>query len=552
MDPRRPLGRYRELGYGGSGHGNGGLPFGYGVYPPEHEAQDTLVPPPTSGPELLNNDEQTWMSNFWNSIESIDDSAMPGESLLGGIYTDNWCFPQVVGHNVSYGTAANTLAETTYPSLAGIPLHPWGIRSPDNVTLTAGSNAGQSNAGTGTTSLQNGEHWGLDHKSSMAATRQPQHGLGEPNPSPEVIAAATALSSRHAHMSDLIFSSTHDMPPHAGHSAGSSQHQGFGGPSSNADQLPPNSDRSSSFSRAMFSDPFQTQSYPARPRPPVDEVRFGSDPSFNRVNFVPRSAKETTEAISAEQLATLGCLQRNVSAAPTRAPSPVAFAPPSPSRLVSMSSIESPVRLKTLTHPLTPDEPEYGESDQPRKRRRSTKTTVASPQPSSASLPAAQQPNSPVQGQRRSTSTAAASAKRPSTTTPAPRKRKQPGAAPLTPETEAAAAVADSRRRKSSATASGGKAAVSSSSSSAAKQPRANLTDEQKRENHIRSEQKRRDLIKDHFNDLGAIVPALKSGGYSKAAMLNLSADWLVEVMQANERLMERVRAKGGTVRLAD
>ncbi|KAK4111177.1 hypothetical protein N656DRAFT_681887, partial [Canariomyces notabilis] len=78
-----------------------------------------------------------------------------------------------------------------------------------------------------------------------------------------------------------------------------------------------------------------------------------------------------------------------------------------------------------------------------------------------------------------------------------------------------------------------------SSGSGGAKQPRANLTDEQKRENHIRSEQKRRDLIKDHFNDLGAIVPALKSGGYSKAVMLNLSADWLVEVMAGNQRLME-------------
>ncbi|KXX74275.1 Neurogenic locus notch protein 2 [Madurella mycetomatis] len=522
------------------------------MYPSEHEeieeAQDALIPPPTSGPELLNNDEQTWMSNFWSSIESIDASAMSGESLLGGIYTDNWCFPQVVGHNVSYGTAANTLAETTYPSLAGIPLHPWGLRSPDNVTLPASRTPDQSNTGTGAASIQNGEHWALDPKSSTATARQSQHGLGEPNPSPEVIAAATALSSRHAQMSDLIFSPTHDMPPHASHSAGASQHQGFGASGSNADQLSPGSDRSNSFSRSMFSDPFHAQSYSVRPRPPIDEVQFGSDPSFNRVNFVPRSAKETTEAISAEQLATLGCLQRNVSAAPTRAPSPVSLAPPSPRKLVSMSSIESPVRLKTLTHPLTPDEPEYGESDQPRKRRRSTRTTIVSPQLSSTSLPAAQPPKSPAQGPRRPTSTTAATAKRHSTTTPTQRRRKQPGAAPLTPEAEAAAAaVADSKRRKSSAAANGGKV-----SSSAAKQPRANLTDEQKRENHIRSEQKRRDLIKDHFNDLGAIVPALKSGGYSKAAMLNLSADWLVEVMHGNERLMERVRGKGGTVRLAD
>lgn len=45
------------------------------------------------------------------------------------------------------------------------------------------------------------------------------------------------------------------------------------------------------------------------------------------------------------------------------------------------------------------------------------------------------------------------------------------------------------------------------------KPPRQNLTDEQKRNNHIASEQKRRDAMKTNFEELNRIVPALTHGG---------------------------------------
>lgn len=44
----------------------------------------------------------------------------------------------------------------------------------------------------------------------------------------------------------------------------------------------------------------------------------------------------------------------------------------------------------------------------------------------------------------------------------------------------------------------------------AAKATRENLTEEQKRENHIKSEQKRRTLIREGFEDLGELVPGLR------------------------------------------
>lgn len=70
-----------------------------------------------------------------------------------------------------------------------------------------------------------------------------------------------------------------------------------------------------------------------------------------------------------------------------------------------------------------------------------------------------------------------------------------------------------------------------------AKPARENLTEEQKRANHILSEQKRRNLIKQGFDDLCALVPELHGGGFSKSAMLAQAADWLDDILRGNEIL---------------
>ena len=86
----------------------------------------------------------------------------------------------------------------------------------------------------------------------------------------------------------------------------------------------------------------------------------------------------------------------------------------------------------------------------------------------------------------------------------------------------------NSKRRKSSAAAT-------------AKAARENLTEDQKRENHIKSEQKRRTLIREGFEDLGELVPGLRGGGFSKSAVLIMSADWLEELIRGNEVLQQRL-----------
>lgn len=71
----------------------------------------------------------------------------------------------------------------------------------------------------------------------------------------------------------------------------------------------------------------------------------------------------------------------------------------------------------------------------------------------------------------------------------------------------------------------------------ASKTARENLTEEQKRTNHILSEQKRRNLIRQGFDDLCTLVPGLRGGGFSKSAMLTQAADWLEDMMRGNEIL---------------
>ncbi len=80
-----------------------------------------------------------------------------------------------------------------------------------------------------------------------------------------------------------------------------------------------------------------------------------------------------------------------------------------------------------------------------------------------------------------------------------------------------------------------------SSASTAPKMARENLTEDQKRENHIKSEQKRRTLIKEGFEDLNELVPDLRGGGFSKSAVLIMAADWLEELVNGNKKLKAKL-----------
>ncbi|KAL2257872.1 hypothetical protein VTK26DRAFT_9063 [Humicola hyalothermophila] len=509
----------------------GPLPFGYGLDQGlHHDFEDSQGPPVPEGSELLDNNEMKYLSNFFEGVTvhngSYGTSMLFGEGL-GGFYTNRWCFPpELVGHEVSYGTAAGGLVESTFPGVAhlsGQESH--SLRPTPNMMLPPMPAQQPS-------SSQQPQH--PQHH------QQPQHRLGDQHASADVLAAATALSRSSGAQFDMLYSPNQDTPSSVSHSVGPARHRPhYGEPGSGEANQPPSSQATpGQFNSLVFPPLRGDESYRRRARPPVDEVQFGSDPNFNRTtsNFVPQSERETTEAISAEQLLVMSCLERNVSAAPTRAPSPTSWSPQSPSG--RRNSLLSPVKLKTMSHnPLTPEELDDDGSGRPKKRRRSTK-------PGDANMDEdAMRPSASALIGQASVPGSTSLPIRKLSTTPALRRTKPTG--PLTPEAEAAAGTgpgssAGSKKRRKSAAPGGTTAA-----GAPAKAPRENLTEEQKRENHIRSEQKRRNIIKNGFNDLTAVVPTLAGGGYSKAAMLNMTADWLAQIMEENEKLRKRLAQEG-------
>lgn len=80
------------------------------------------------------------------------------------------------------------------------------------------------------------------------------------------------------------------------------------------------------------------------------------------------------------------------------------------------------------------------------------------------------------------------------------------------------------------------------------KAPRQNLTDDQKRNNHILSEQKRRDLIKQGFEQMYVLIPATKAAGTSRSQQLNVCAEWLERLASGNLRLRLQLARLGGSI----
>ncbi|KAJ6441962.1 bHLH family transcription factor [Purpureocillium lavendulum] len=218
----------------------------------------------------------------------------------------------------------------------------------------------------------------------------------------------------------------------------------------------------------------------------MGDIQWGSDSNFGPAQgYVPEPNKESVESQQQTQLKCLECLEVNKSAANTRPSSPVNGRSPQDAR-------DASDYVKREDDPNAP----------PRKRRKSknVKEAVDEDDDDDASFSKSGKKRKP--------------------------RSERTGTSPLSD------ATASSRRRKSTA--------------NGAKPPRENLSEEQKRENHIRSEQKRRTLIKEGFDDLGDLVPGLKGGGFSKSTTLAMAAEWLEELLRGNKALAGQMASLGG------
>ena len=76
--------------------------------------------------------------------------------------------------------------------------------------------------------------------------------------------------------------------------------------------------------------------------------------------------------------------------------------------------------------------------------------------------------------------------------------------------------------------------------------PRQNLTEEEKKKNHIQSEQKRRTQIRDAFNDLVRLLPESAAAGPSKCVILTQVVEWLTSMIEGNRSLRAQLESLGG------
>lgn len=228
--------------------------------------------------------------------------------------------------------------------------------------------------------------------------------------------------------------------------------------------------------------------HPAPPR----TLRFGSDTSFNAVpGMMVATSQLEMEAAERSQMSAMDAFFQAIDASSTA----------ENTRPSSPITQQSQPYLGTTSNEQTVDA-----DDRPRKRRKS-KVEVAfkdEDEDYEDTEPSVQKTNG--HGKRRSIARAKDS----------PTQSSAPG----------------HKRRKSS---------TIGQSSAMLKAGRENLTEDQKRENHIKSEQKRRQQIKEGFEDLHELVPALRAGGFSKSAVLTMAADWLEELLQGNAELRQKI-----------
>ncbi|KAG5749944.1 hypothetical protein H9Q72_005026 [Fusarium xylarioides] len=74
------------------------------------------------------------------------------------------------------------------------------------------------------------------------------------------------------------------------------------------------------------------------------------------------------------------------------------------------------------------------------------------------------------------------------------------------------------------------------------------LTEEEKKQNHIASEQKRRQAIREGFDRLTELVPGLEGQGRSEGLVLKRTVDYMREQLSERQALVDRIEQAGGDV----
>jgi hypothetical protein len=341
---------------------------------------------------------------------------------------------------------------------------------------------------------------------TMAAPPPPIGGnLNQPA---DVLAAASVLSSgaNGPHM-NMSFG----VSPMPTASATQMRHYSVGGYGSAESNMIPRNANDGMLTSMVFG--HEPSARPMNRRPQQHpEIQYGTDPNFGKPRYEAPYIGEL-QASRHQQAKIMDCFQRTDSAAPTRASSPA----PMTRQLPKQLSLHSPTaQTTTITMPQFNQPAVFSgtmldeDEGTPRRKKSKCKADPAD------EVDAARLPTKP-KGARTGKAAVARAGSSPTADQPAPAPPKK-------------------RKRKDNRDESPPK-------------QRENLTAEQKRENHIKSEQKRRQEIARNYNNLTKVVPGLEASGMSKSVMLQTAGTFVEDLLSVNKRLraqLEALRAAEG------
>ncbi|KAL2143928.1 hypothetical protein VTI28DRAFT_9916 [Corynascus sepedonium] len=455
-----------------------------------YQEADREDSPGVAGASLLDDHEQRYLNSFFGSVASAGGGAPLAAQALGGLYTQDWMKPaDVVGHVVRFGESDSALLSDAFGMFDFSPSSELGIPA------SATSNFQNSYQSQGSAFQQ------FQPQSQQLQQHQNYYDSVH---TPDAVAAAATLVGRGS-MPFGVFSEVPHTPTTVPQSMVGAQRDQF--------------TLANSRYGAQVQMEMARRSSNVPPSLPFD-VQYGSDPNFTDTNFVPPSAKETTEAITAEQLAHLRCLEPNDSAAPTRATSPASWGGQY-SNSTGKNSVVVPVRRTVSQRPPPPDEP-------PARRRRTSKMGEVSVN-AEPTIPTPVSPTAPPLFTQRKQSTATSSS---------PSSGNNPSEA-VSDSNGAPSDATQRKRQRKHATARGAVRGVGGRK----KAPRTTLTAEQRRQNHVGSERRRRDFIGRGYDHLMAIVPGLMNGAVpSKSVSLQIVGDWIEQLQRENQSLQNLMR----------
>ncbi|PGH00642.1 hypothetical protein AJ79_08158 [Helicocarpus griseus UAMH5409] len=84
--------------------------------------------------------------------------------------------------------------------------------------------------------------------------------------------------------------------------------------------------------------------------------------------------------------------------------------------------------------------------------------------------------------------------------------------------------------------------------SSVTEKEKPRLTEQEKKNNHIASEQKRRAAIREGFDRLTELVPGLEGQGRSEGVVLRKTVDFMQTKLQERRELVAEIEKRGGSI----